>query len=30
MDKPFVFGVAAADGNFTDRQDEAKRLLANF
>jgi hypothetical protein len=30
MDKPFVFGVAAAGGNFTDRQDEAKRLLANF
>lgn len=30
MDKPFVFGVAAAGGNFTDRQDESKRLLANF
>ena len=30
MDKPFVFGVTAAGDNFTDRQDEAKRLLANF
>lgn len=30
MDKPFVFGVAAVGDNFTDRQDEAKRLLANF
>ena len=29
-DKPFVFGVATADENFTDREKETARLLANF
>lgn len=30
MNKPFTFGVATAGSNFTDREQEAKRLLANF
>ncbi len=29
-EKPFVFGVAAAGKNFTDREQETERLLANF
>ncbi len=29
-EKPFVFGVAAAGENFTDREQETERLLANF
>lgn len=29
-DKPFVFGVATGGNNFTDRENETKRLLANF
>ncbi|MDE5920252.1 MAG: ATP-binding protein [Paramuribaculum sp.] len=28
--KPFVFGVATAGDNFTDREKEAERLLMNF
>ncbi len=28
--KPFVFGVAASGDNFTDRESETARLLANF
>ena len=28
--KPFVFGVAASGDNFTDRERETARLLANF
>ena len=28
--KPFVFGVAASGGNFTDRESETARLLTNF
>lgn len=30
MSKPFIFGVATAGDNFTDREQETKRLLANF
>lgn len=30
MDKPFIFGVAAAGDNFTDRKNESLRLEANF
>lgn len=30
MSKPFIFGVATAGDNFTDREQEANRLLANF
>lgn len=30
MNKPFIFGVATAGDNFTDREQETKRLLANF
>lgn len=30
MDKPFIFGVAAAGDNFTDRKNESLRLKANF
>jgi hypothetical protein len=30
MNKPFIFGVAAGEVNFTDRKEETKRLLANF
>lgn len=30
IDKPFIFGVATAGDNFTDREQETKRLLANF
>lgn len=30
MNKPFTFGVATAGSNFTDREQETKRLLANF
>lgn len=30
MSKPFIFGVATAGANFTDREQETKRLLANF
>lgn len=29
-EKPFVFGVAATGENFTDREQETERLLANF
>ena len=28
--KPFIFGVATSDGNFTDREKETDRLLSNF
>lgn len=28
--KPFVFGVATSDPNFTDRKQETERLLSNF
>ena len=30
MEKPFVFGVATAGANFTDREKETERLLLNF
>lgn len=30
MDKPFMFGVATSGVNFTDRENETKRLLTNF
>lgn len=30
MSKPFIFGVATSGSNFTDREQETKRLLANF
>lgn len=30
MNKPFIFGVATSGNNFTDREQETKRLLANF
>lgn len=30
MSKPFTFGVATAGSNFTDREQETKRLVANF
>lgn len=29
-DKPFIFGIATSDANFTDRKTETARLLSNF
>lgn len=29
-DKPFIFGIATSDENFTDRKTETARLLSNF
>ncbi|MDR0814454.1 MAG: AAA-like domain-containing protein, partial [Bacteroidales bacterium] len=30
MDKPFIFGEATSGKQFTDRDDDAKRLSDNF